>query len=72
MSGINEQSGELQGMSPAELALIKASLREARATVERLVERADQLTVRVESRYPRSAQGGPVAHRVHAERHGSC
>ncbi|MEV2198095.1 site-specific integrase [Streptomyces phaeochromogenes] len=38
MSGINERSGELEGMTPAELALIKASLSEARVKVERLLD----------------------------------
>lgn len=72
MSGINEQSGELEGMTPAELALIRTSLSEARAKAERLLRRADELTAMVESRYPQAAQGDQVARRVGAGRHESC
>lgn len=72
MPGINEQSGELEGMTPAELALIKASLSEARAKVERLLRRADELTATVESRYPQAAQGDQGARQVGAGRHESC
>ncbi len=71
MSGINERSGELGGLTPTELALIEASLSEARATVERLLRRADELTARVESRRRQAVQGGPVAHRADEERHES-
>lgn len=72
MSGINERSGELEGMTPAELALIKASLRDARVKVERLLRRADELTAQVESLYPQAAQAGQAGPRAVGERHGSC
>lgn len=72
MSGINERSGELEGMTPAELALIKASLSEARVKVERLLRRADELTATVESRYPQAAQAGLDAPQVGGGRHESC
>lgn len=72
MSGINERSGELEGMTPAELALIKASLRDARVKAERLLRRADELTAQVESRYPQVAQAGQAAPRANGERHESC
>lgn len=72
MSGINERSGELEGMTPAELALIKASLSEARVKVERLLKRADELTAMVESRCPRAAQADLDAPRASGGRHESC
>lgn len=72
MSGIDEQSGELECMTPAELALIKASLSEARAKADRLLSRADELTATVESRYPQAAQGDQAARQVGAGRHESC
>jgi len=72
MPGINERSGELGGLTPKELALIEACLCEARATVERLLRRADELTARVESRRRQGVQGGRVARRAREERHESC
>lgn len=72
MSGITERSGELEGMTPAELALIKASLSEARVKVERLLRRATELTLRAESRYPQAAQADLDAHRAGGGRHESC
>lgn len=72
MSGINERSGELEGMTPAELALIEASLSEARVKVERLLRRATELTATVESRYPQAAQADLDAPRARRGRHGSC
>lgn len=72
MSGSNERSGELEGMTPAELALIKASLSEARVKVEQLLRRADELTATVESRYLQAAQPGQAAPRANGERHESC
>lgn len=71
MPGINERNDELGGLTPAELALIKAGLSEARATAERLLKRADELTVRAEARYLRVAQDGPGAHRASGGRHES-
>ncbi|MGW3715588.1 hypothetical protein ACWD8L_00390 [Streptomyces sp. NPDC005133] len=50
ISGINEQCGELEGITPAELALTEVSLSEARSKVEGLLSRADELTAKVESR----------------------
>lgn len=55
ISGINERSGELEGLTPAELAVIKASLSAARVKVERLLRRADELTARAEGWYPKKA-----------------
>lgn len=72
MSGINERSGELESMTPAELALIKASLSEARVKVERLLRRADELTASVESRFPQAAQADLDARQASGGRHGSC
>lgn len=72
MSGINERSGELESMTPAELALIKASLSEARVKVERLLRRADELTASVESRFPQAAQADLDARRAGGGRHESC
>lgn len=69
MSGTNDRVGELGGLTPAELAVIQASLSKARATVERLVRRADELTARVESRRQRAAPGGPAARRAGEVRH---
>lgn len=71
MPGINERKNELAGLTPAEFALIKASLDEARATAEGLLRRADALTANVASRYSRSPQAYPDAHREAGERHGS-
>lgn len=71
MPGINERKSELAGLTAAELALIKASLGEARATADGLLRRADALTAKVASRYSRSPQAGPDAHREAGERHGS-
>lgn len=72
MPGIKERSSELEGMTPAELALIKASLSEARVKVERLLRRADELTAMVESRCPQAAQAGLDARRVGEGRRESC
>jgi hypothetical protein len=72
MSGIDERSGELEGLSCAELALIKASLRDARIKVERLLMRADELTAKVESRYRQAAQADQAAPRANGGRHESC
>lgn len=71
MPGIRERKNELADLTPAELALIKASLDEARATTEGLLRRANALTAKVESRYSRSPQAGPDARREVGERHGS-
>lgn len=72
MPVINEQSGDLKYMTPAELDLIKASLSDARLKAERLLRLADELTATVESRYPQAAQVGRAAPRANGERHGSC
>lgn len=71
MPGINEWSNVHGGLTLAEVALIKASLREARVTAERLLRRADALTGKAEARYRLVAQVGPSARRVGGERHES-
>lgn len=72
MPRINERNDDLGGLTPAELATIKAGLSKARAMAEGLLKRADELTARVEARCLRVPQGGPDAPRVSGERHGSC
>lgn len=72
MSAIYEQRSELAGMSPAEFALITASMRQARGAVEGLLRRTDELTATVDSRYRQAAQGDPTARRVRGARRESC
>ncbi|MEV8018762.1 tyrosine-type recombinase/integrase [Streptomyces sp. NPDC086554] len=56
---LNERRNELAGLTYAELALIKESLGEARATAEGLLRRTDVLTAKAASRYSRSHRGRP-------------
>ncbi len=57
MPGINDRRNEQGGLTPAELALIKASLNAARTTAEGLLRRADALTAKAESRARQAAPG---------------
>lgn len=72
MSGNYERRDELAGMSPAEFALIKASMSQARARVEGLLKRVGKLTGTVDSRYRQVPQGDPASRRGGGVRHGSC
>lgn len=71
MSGSCEQVNRSACLTPAELALIKASLGEARTRVDQLIQRANALTKKVESFLPQSAQGDSCARPARGERHGS-
>lgn len=73
MSGSNEPRTAELGMTPAEFALIKASLRQARAKAESLLSRADRLTERAASHCLRQgAPDGQAGHRVAGACHESC
>lgn len=54
-------SGETECMTPAEIALIEASLRDVHLKFERPMRRADVLTLTVESHYTQAAQAAPRA-----------
>lgn len=62
MSETFEQQSGGAGLTPAQCALIRASLNKARMEATRLVQRADVVTERLLTRRsPRSAQGAQVA-----------
>lgn len=71
MTRIHERIGKLEGLSPSELALVRASLSEAHTKAEQLLGRADALIERAELRLPRLVPDDPGAHQADGVRRGS-